>query len=69
MRFAVPSLSLLSSPGRGRLPDLAPPTPPPFPHAEDRHSHVDVDGDRTDIFRLLEVDGRRRDATADLSVK
>jgi len=40
-----------------------------IPHAKLVSSHVDVDADRTDIFRLLEVDGRDVIDATDLSVK
>jgi hypothetical protein len=70
MRFAVPSLSfavvlaLAGCQSTSLAPDAA-----TVPHAKLASSHVDVDGDRTDVFRLLEVDGRDVIDATDLSVK
>lgn len=64
MRLAVLSSSLLALAFAGC--QTAPPSPPAasVPHAKLSSSHVDVDNDRTDIFRVLALDGRETiDAT------
>ena len=45
------------------------PDPATVPHAMLSSSHVDIDSDRTDVFRLLEVDGRDAIDATDLSIK
>ena len=64
MRLAVLSSSLLALAFAGC--QTAPASPPvaTLPHAKLTSSHVDVDSDRTDIFRVLAIDGRETiDAT------
>jgi hypothetical protein len=60
--FAV--LALAGCQSTSLAPDVA-----TIPHATLASSHVDVDVDRTDVFRLLEVDGRDVIDATDLSVK
>ncbi len=69
MRLAVLSfpfltLALAGCQGVAPTPDLK-----TVPHATLVSSHVDVDNDRTDIFRVLEIDGRSAIDPTDLSVK
>jgi hypothetical protein len=69
MRPAALSLSFIALAFAGcQTPSLAP-DPATVPHARLASSHVDVDADRTDVFRLLEVDGRDVIDATDLTVK
>jgi hypothetical protein len=69
MRPAALSLSLIALAFAGCQTTPPAPDPATVPHAKIASSHVDVDGDRTDVFRLLEVEGRDVIDATDLSVK
>ena len=69
MRLAVLSIPLLTLALAGcaafaPLPDIA-----AMPHATLTNSHVDVDSDRTDTFRVLEIDGRSVFDGTDVNIK
>jgi hypothetical protein len=63
LSFSLFTLALAGCAGVA-LPDVA-----TVPHARLTSSHVDVDNDRTDIFRVLGIDGRDVIDATDLSVK
>lgn len=70
MRIAVPSLSfaaalaLAGCQSTSLAPDVA-----TIPHAKITSSHLDVDKDRTDVFRVLAIDGRDAIDPTDMSPK
>ena len=68
MRPVLLSLSLVTLALAGCQTPVGP-DPATVPHAALASSHVDVDSDRTDVFRLLEVDGRDVIDATDLSTK
>jgi hypothetical protein len=69
MRPAFLSLSFVALAVAGCQSTSLAPDVATIPHARIASSHVDVDPDRTDVFRLLEVDGRDVIDATDLSVK
>jgi hypothetical protein len=62
--LSIPLLALAGCQAFAPAPDLA-----AIPHTSLTSTHVDVDSDRTDIFRVLEIDGREVIDRTDLSVK
>ena len=69
MRTAALSLSLIALALAGCQTTPLAPDPATVPHAQLASSHRDVDSDRTDVFRVLAVDGREVIDPTDLSPK
>ena len=67
MRLAVLSSSLLALAFSGCQSVPVSPALDTIPHAKLTSSHNDVDNDRTDIFRVLAIDGRETIDATDLS--
>ncbi|MEO5687028.1 MAG: hypothetical protein ABIR54_06660 [Burkholderiaceae bacterium] len=64
LSFSLFALALAGCAGVAALPDVA-----TVPHARLASSHVDVDNDRTDVFRVLSIDGHDVIDATDLSIK
>ena len=64
LSFPLLTLALAGCQGVALAPDLK-----TQPHATLASSHVDVDNDRTDVFRVLEIDGRAMIDPTDMTAK
>jgi hypothetical protein len=69
MRPAALSIPLLALALAGCQAFAPPPDVAAGPHTSLASTHVDVDNDRTDVFRVLEIDGRPVIDRTDLSIK
>jgi hypothetical protein len=64
LSFSLFTLALAGCAAVATQPDVA-----TIPHARLSSSHIDVNNDRTDIFRVLAIDGRDVIDPTDLSIK